>query len=243
MWNEHPSMWNEHYLRTDFGTVADGRGTARKSVTFLGWSEADKWLKLKRVVRVPVYGVIGRGLTGGMQYPLPPSILNEFKTGAPILSRALCSWSPQHPLQKISVSRHQNVFYVTALDVRALDSYFLRTTSWPQVQAALEDLTKNQVASLPQSILSFYNPFALFANDGVFPLPTADSLAATHHAAEQLTNAALALYETPAPGYMTPKLAAAYLECAAILERAAHSVEILIPPSIDDFENDTFELP
>lgn len=218
-----------HLLKTDleYGKMET---TGRKSVTLLasGYN-----FNLKRVVRSPWEKKIKEGL---LKYSTPS--LTEVEFGVlhekrELATENLVSWPPQHPLAKFTVRRFTSLYYLTAIDERSTDSYFLKTATWEHVERALLDLTGGTVHLPDPLILEWANPFACYAP---FDAPSWDHFENVNNKIKlELSNAIASLEADRSGGYLSPKLSALYLRLLADVEEL-DELPALIPPPKSHFE-------
>jgi len=232
-------MRQEHTIKTDlrYGTIVS---SGRKSITILCERPGDPVFRVKRVTRSPYEQMVKSGLTSRSSLPLPISIFNSIEKGNTEFTHNLASFPLQNKLQKITVREHQKLFYLTALDERAHDSYFLRTTDWEDVERAVGDLTSGAIAKLPLSCLSFYNPLGILNPLDKTTPPVSDFENLMKEKAADLVEVAKKMQEVGV-GIFTDKVVASLLKCAAEVERASTFGLLPYTPLPDDFESEDFE--
>lgn len=218
-----------HKLTTDleYGTIVS---SGRKSITLLA---EDANFKLRRVIRKPYERKVKEGL---LLHSSNVLTLKEYETlhaEKAIWTENLASWPTQFPIAKFSVRRFSNLYYLTAIDERSTDSYFLKTLQWSQINTALRDLTESAVNLADPLILEFQNPFACYAP---FLPPSWDDFEMLNSSVQGVLEGAIEKLHAESPaGFLSPKLAAAYSRLLAEVEALA-SLPQLIPPPKSDFE-------
>lgn len=232
-------MRREHTIKTDlrYGTIVS---SGRKSITILCERPGDPTFKIKRVIRSPYEQMVKSGLTGRSSLPLPISVFNSIEKGNIEFTHNLASFPLQSKLQKIVIREHQKLFYFTALDERAHDSYFLRTAEWEDVERAVGDLTSGAIAKLPVTCLSFYNPLGILNPLDKIPPPGHDFENQMKEKVADLLEVASQVQKDGA-GLFTDKIVASLLKCAAEIERATVFALLPYTPLPSDFENEEFE--
>lgn len=219
---------------SDFDPAAKtGRGTARKSFTFEAKDSDEPRFKIKRVIRSLIPSHIRDGLlTSGLSLPHLDVLIAKRE----LFADSLLAWPSAKPLLKFSLHRWTNVYWLSAIDQDSTDSYMLKTPRWPQVSAALTQITAGAVTLDSPAILNIYNPFAAYAP---FTTPSGSDFEKENSRLQSLLEAeATRLLHSGSAGILSPKLAAEYLHMAARLE----TLRRLIPPSEDDFELEFLEL-
>lgn len=218
-----------HKLTTDleYGTIVS---SGRKSITLLA---EDVNFKLRRVIRKPYERIVKEGLLLHSSHALTPKEYETLHAKKEIWTENLASWPTQFPLVKFSVRRFANLFYLSAIDERSTDSYFLKTLQWDQINTALLDLTGGAINLTSPLILEFANPFACYAP---FEPPSWDDFEILNSSVQGVLEGAIEKLHAESPaGFLSPKLATAYSRLLAEVEALA-TLPQLIPPPKSDFE-------
>ena len=220
-----------HKLTTDleYGTIVS---SGRKSITLLA---EDVNFKLRRVIRRPYERKVKEGL---LLHSSNALTLKEYETlhaEKAIWTENLASWPTQFPIAKFSVRRFSNLFYLTAIDEKSTDSYFLKTLQWSQINTALRDLTEGAVNLADPLILEFQNPFACYAP---FQPPSWNDFEKLNSSVASGLSAAITTLQAKAPaGFLSPKVAALYNRLLAEVD-TLYELKDIIPPLNSDFENE-----
>ena len=220
-----------HKLTTDleYGTIVS---SGRKSITLLA---EDVNFKLRRVIRRPYERKVKEGL---LLHSSNVLTLKEYETlhaEKAIWTENLASWPTQFPIAKFAVRRFSNLFYLTAIDEKSTDSYFLKTLQWSQINTALRDLTEGAVNLADPLILEFQNPFACYAP---FQPPSWNDFEKLNSSVASGLSAAITTLQAKAPaGFLSPKVAALYNRLLAEVD-TLYELKDIIPPLNSDFENE-----
>lgn len=220
-----------HKLTTDleYGTIVS---SGRKSITLLA---EDVNFKLRRVIRKPYERIVKEGLLLHSSHALTPKEYETLHAEKTIYTENLVSWPTQFPMAKFSVRRFSNMYYLTAIDERSTDSYFLKTLQWSQINTALRDLTEGAVNLADPLILEFQNPFACYAP---FQPPSWNDFEKLNSSVASSLSAALTALQTQATaGFLSPKIAALYNRLLAEVD-TLYELKDFIPPLKSDFESE-----
>ena len=219
-----------HLLKTDleYGTIVS---SGRKSITLLA---EDVNFKLRRVIRRPYERIVKEGLLEHSAYALTPKEYEKLHTDKYLWTENLASWPTQFPLAKFSVRRWAGLYFLTGIDEKSTDSYFLKTLQWSQINTALLDLTGGAVCLPDPLILEITNPFACYAP---FDPPSWDDFETINSGIKSVLHNAIAKLSTKnSAGFLSPKLTAVYLRLLAEVE-TLDELPALIPPPATIFEN------
>lgn len=213
-----------HKLTTDleYGTIVS---SGRKSITLLA---EDVNFKLRRVIRKPYERIVKEGLLYNSSNPLTIESYEKLHAEKKIWTENLASWPTQFPLVKFSVRRLSILYYLTAIDEKSTDAYFLKTKDWGQIHTAIKDLTGG-VVNLPDPlILEFANPLACYAP---FKPPSWDDFEKVNSEVASSLSAALSTLHANAPaGFLSPKIAATYNRLLAEVEALSVLQQYITPP-------------
>jgi hypothetical protein len=226
-----------HNLITDY-ELGKMMKTGRKSATFTASDPNNIDFLLRRTIRHTETAHIKWGLLKGSLLPLSPSDLKTLFEKRSLKTSNLCAWPTQTPLMKFSLSRHRNVYSLTAIDEASTDSYFLKTRDWEQIKTALLNISGVKLET--PAILDVYNPFGLFAPFNE-PPSQVDFESVNSGLVLEIEKALEKIRTENCAGFMEGKVALAYYNAIAELQKLNAVVGLLSTPSADHFENEHLE--